>query len=186
MIYKQYQDDAITTAIYLPETSLMYLVFGLMGEFGELVEKVLDAKSIVDNDGVVKESGDVCWYGAAICKDFDFDIDIIFGTSRVPEVLKEATTEAEMLEYGTQQVLSLGELIKKHLRDDYKGGGNFNNLTFERHAKLGEIVHNVIQTVRLIVSTHTRYQFEEVLAENVAKLKSRKDRGQLTGSGDYR
>ena len=75
--FEQYQIDAIDTLMY-PDSGkilgLSYVVLGLMGEAGEVSEKV--KKIIRDKQGdisdddrqeILKESGDVLWYLAALC-----------------------------------------------------------------------------------------------------------------------
>lgn len=92
--FQEYQERAATTAVYpmvavSPNSvgeyshseNYIYPVLGLCGEAGEVAEKV--KKLIRDKDGVVNESdrqaiakelGDVLWYLAALCKEFNLDM----------------------------------------------------------------------------------------------------------------
>lgn len=81
MNFKEYQEKAVSTAIYPESAKLTYPVLGLNGEAGEVAEKV--KKIIRDNGGVVtpekkeeikKELGDVLWYLALTAYDLDLDL----------------------------------------------------------------------------------------------------------------
>ncbi|MBT6401437.1 nucleoside triphosphate pyrophosphohydrolase family protein [candidate division WWE3 bacterium] len=73
MDFDKFQKEALSTAIYPNRgNNLVYPVLGLVGEAGEVAEKV--KKLIRDDDGVLsderkellkKELGDVLWYVAA-------------------------------------------------------------------------------------------------------------------------
>lgn len=69
MNFNEYQKKAVTTAIFKDEVALPYLALGLVGEAGEVAEKV---KKVLRDDGgyiseerkeqIAKEVGDVLWY----------------------------------------------------------------------------------------------------------------------------
>lgn len=71
--FDEYQNLAKTTAIYPKERGLEYVVLGLVGEAGELANKV---KKVIRDDGgvlsedkrkdLLKEAGDVTWYLASL------------------------------------------------------------------------------------------------------------------------
>ena len=71
MIYlSQYQKQAAETAIYPKDKALEYLALGLVGEAGEVANKI--KKVIRDGtspDSVIHELGDVLWQVAAVAKD---------------------------------------------------------------------------------------------------------------------
>ena len=91
--FEEYQRRAAATAIY-PSVAVnpnsvgesrggdyIYPALGLCGEAGEVAEKI--KKIIRDKDGLVdktdraavaKELGDVLWYVAALCKEFELDM----------------------------------------------------------------------------------------------------------------
>lgn len=82
MDFYTYQQAAKTTAIFPKEQALPYLGLGLVGEAGEVGEKV--KKVIRDDDGVVseekknqivKEIGDVLWYCAVLLDHLDVSMD---------------------------------------------------------------------------------------------------------------
>lgn len=83
MKFKEYEDAAHTTAKYpIVGESFVYPTLGLVGEAGEVAEKV---KKLFRNDGGVltdihreeikKELGDVLWYMAALSHELGFTLD---------------------------------------------------------------------------------------------------------------
>ena len=83
MDFKTYQKKARLTAQY-PNlgSNNIYPTLGLVGEAGEVAEKVKkvirDKKGIFDEEskkGIKKELGDVLWYLANLCTEFDFSLE---------------------------------------------------------------------------------------------------------------
>ena len=83
MDFKTYQKLARLTAQY-PNlgSNNIYPTLGLVGEAGEVAEKVKkvirDKNEIFDNEsklGIKKELGDVLWYVANLCTEFNFNLD---------------------------------------------------------------------------------------------------------------
>ena len=73
MDFEQYQDLAADTAIYPKKDGLAYTTLGLVGEAGEIANKI--KKVIRDHDGFVQPStredleaelGDILWYVAML------------------------------------------------------------------------------------------------------------------------
>jgi NTP pyrophosphatase (non-canonical NTP hydrolase) len=98
MDFNQYQKEAAKTAQY-PEchvgfvdnghdccksASYLYPVLGLVGEAGEVAEKI---KKIIRNKAgtpseediqeIAKELGDVLWYIAALCTELELEMDTV-------------------------------------------------------------------------------------------------------------
>jgi len=82
MNFNEYQQKSRETAMY-PEVgnNYVYPTLGLVGEAGEIAEKV--KKIIRDKDGVLdedtktllmKELGDVLWYVAQLSSEFGFEL----------------------------------------------------------------------------------------------------------------
>lgn len=78
MTFDQYQEEAVKTAIYDAEHSIIYPALGLANEAGEVLGKI--KKVLRDNNGdfnednrvaIGKEIGDVLWYMAALSRDLD-------------------------------------------------------------------------------------------------------------------
>ena len=53
MTFDQYQEEALSTAIYPRESGIVYPVLGLTGEAGEVADKV--KKTIRDHEGVFSD-----------------------------------------------------------------------------------------------------------------------------------
>ena len=75
-----YQTAAVTFAVYPKDKAILYPTLGLVGEAGEVAEKV--KKSIrdgheLDRKEVAKELGDVLWYIAALARDLDLSLNEI-------------------------------------------------------------------------------------------------------------
>lgn len=83
MDFKEYQEKARQTAIYPDKgKNLIYPTLGLVGESGEVAEKVKklirDKNMVVDKeflDSIKKELGDVLWYIAAICSELGISLE---------------------------------------------------------------------------------------------------------------
>ena len=84
MNFNEYQEKALSTAIYGEENAFIYPALGLCGEAGEVAEKV---KKVIRDDGgkltneksleIAKELGDVLWYVAALAHDLTLDMGFI-------------------------------------------------------------------------------------------------------------
>ena len=84
MNFDEYQVKAIATAIYPEKYTIVYPTLGLVGEAGEVAEKV--KKIIRDYNAeyhsgfkkeIAKELGDVLWYVANLADDLDFSLSEI-------------------------------------------------------------------------------------------------------------
>jgi NTP pyrophosphatase (non-canonical NTP hydrolase) len=76
MKFDEYQQAAVSTAIYPDKYAIVYPALGLTGEAGEVAEKI--KKVLRDSDGdfdeakrseIAKELGDVLWYIANLAND---------------------------------------------------------------------------------------------------------------------
>lgn len=82
MTFNEYQEQALSTAIYPDQYRIFYPSLGLVGESGEVAEKV--KKVLRDKGGlfdeltkaeIVKEISDVLWYLAALASDLGVSLD---------------------------------------------------------------------------------------------------------------
>jgi NTP pyrophosphatase (non-canonical NTP hydrolase) len=85
MTAQEYQEKAHTTAIYPKEKALEYVTLGLVGEAGEIankVKKIIRDKNSVATEEDIKnlksEIGDVCWYIAEMCNNLNLTIEEVF------------------------------------------------------------------------------------------------------------
>jgi len=100
MNFDEYQSGARKTAIYPQDYLITYPALGLVGEAGEIANKV--KKILRDDNGVcsdqkreqlVEEMGDVLWYLAALASDLDVSLDMI-ATSNLKKLSDRATRNA--------------------------------------------------------------------------------------------
>lgn len=99
MNFKEYQNEAKKTAVYpgmcvvvedyrgmcdtdLRRVDYLYPLLGLMGESGEVCEKIKKIVrdgfghiSIGQREELKKEIGDILWYIAMLCKELDIDMN---------------------------------------------------------------------------------------------------------------
>ena len=84
MTLKDYQEEAVKTAIYGSGSLIIYPALGLGNEAGEVQVKV--KKVLRDNNGeftpehcqkIGDEIGDVLWYMAALCRDLGLNLEDI-------------------------------------------------------------------------------------------------------------
>lgn len=89
MTFEEYQKKSRNTAIY-PDlgSNFIYPVLGLVGESGEVAEKI--KKVLRDEQGIItpkkkeeikKELGDVLWYLSQIATELDLSLDDIAQTN---------------------------------------------------------------------------------------------------------
>lgn len=72
-----YQEMAAKTAIYSSAHQILYPALGLVGEAGEVANKVkkMMRDGTFDRAAVVSELGDVLWYIAALCRDLNVEMN---------------------------------------------------------------------------------------------------------------
>lgn len=82
MTLNQYQHGALETAIYPEDKRIIYPTLGLVGESGEVAEKV--KKVYRDNnceftqerrEAIALEIGDVLWYCATLANDLGYSLE---------------------------------------------------------------------------------------------------------------
>ena len=82
MDLKTYQAEALKTAIYPKENAVAYAVLGIVGEAGEIANKVKKIlrgdKNVAElKEQTIAEIGDVMWYLAALAHELDTDLSTI-------------------------------------------------------------------------------------------------------------
>lgn len=171
----EYQQQAMSTAIFPVDRSLDYTVLGLLSEVGEMAEAWVDnSKSYPE---VASEVGDCYWYVAAIADTLDVRLELVVkhyaGSEVTPKLVANLIPEL-MASSG-----NLAGLVKKAIRDD---GGHFSS---ERQAKAEQYLGRTILILDALAVQlgSSRYA---LMNANLDKLADRKARGVLKGSGDHR
>lgn len=183
MDYNDFQQQALTTAIYPVDREVDYTIVGLGSEIGELAEVYAEAKKGFygklngeDTKEALSECGDIFWYVAATADALKLNLDW---------VLKQTTTELHHVSKGltlVDMVVAHGKIqgiLKKSIRDN----SGFLNDEHESliAAQLCHIWNHTAQFIYLLGGTENG-----VMNANLNKLADRKARGVLQGSGNNR
>lgn len=163
-LLRNYQQQAMSTAVYPEQYKLAYPTLGLVEEVAELLETPYG-----DRDALVKEMGDVCWYAAAVARDLDLDLQDCYDD---PFVMFETDVEALFI-----HATKIAGRVKKILRGDK----DIESKKEEIGRRLGDMLRRVSALANGFDSS-----LEEVCQKNVEKLSDRKERGTLKGDGDTR
>lgn len=178
MKIETYFDEARKTAIYPGSARIYYPFFGLFGEFGEFLEKIVIGANA---ENLTLEAGDCYWYVANMVLDMGYssgDFAAYFGCcndSNFDEILTDyriTSTESIFI-----RLSKIAEILKKFIRDG--------EVTFD---KFETVFRGVCEAFRdlLILMRRNGICPERAAVMNIAKLKSRQQRGKLQGSGDNR
>ena len=183
MDYNDFQQQALTTAIYPVDREVDYTIVGLGSEIGELAEVYSEAKKGFygklngsDAKDALSECGDIFWYVAATADALGLQLDW---------VLKQAKTDIHHVSKGltlVDMVVAHGAIqgiLKKSIRD------NQGYITTTHEEKIAEqlchVWNHTAQFIYLLGGTENG-----VMAANLNKLADRKARGVLQGSGNNR
>lgn len=188
MNLSEFQKKAFETSIYKKTSNgtSVYPALGLIGECGEVAEKV--KKIIRDDDGVLTESrrtaiigelGDCMWYLASMCSDLSVDMsensepppgyDFISNLSPDRLIFRLASRSSDV-------AMSIESYCYFNLGDHGKGMLLTNFSMNVRH---------IISIIKAL-SIAFRSSLEEVCAINITKLMDRKTRSVINGDGDSR
>ncbi|UCG02450.1 MAG: nucleoside triphosphate pyrophosphohydrolase family protein [Candidatus Heimdallarchaeota archaeon] len=190
MNLSEYQQKARETAIYLgiPYTTMIYPALGLMGECGEVTEKV--KKLIRDDnwhitkkrsDAIKKGLSDCCWYLANICCDTDLDLEMMYqmrGSSIVHRL--RSFTIYQLVIFLNVNASSVANKLSEWY---YSYECRLNE--YQRFIEIPTNISNIITCIETIAN-RLDTQLHEILDINLAKLRIRKENKTLHGSGDNR
>ena len=194
-VIQQYSDFVGETAIFKADRGIQYCVTKMNGEVGELLDKLADMIKYDLNSefmqfpenaqlDLILELGDVCWYSVALLRELGFDfrnfsLDAVSGP-----LLTNNFIHTSMLVAGRAGAIS--ERSGKIIRDKDGDGTNTSYLAHE--AFVLSTIKDLLLMLRLldILAEQFDSSLTYVISRNVEKLKSRKDRGTLRGSGDHR
>jgi NTP pyrophosphatase (non-canonical NTP hydrolase) len=180
MTWNDYQQQALTTAIYPLKREVEYTVLGLLSEVAELAEWLHPdyAGSRHFGDWLVnmkKEVGDCFWYVAALADALKTPLEAV---ARSANRYHYQELDAAYLTL-VQDAGYLQGLVKKSIRDDA------GHLTEDRRIKMIATLARICWALDNICDQLATSRYA-VMNDNLNKLASRKQRGVLKGSGDAR
>lgn len=184
--WNEYQQGALSTAIYPLKRELEYTVLGLCSEVGEVGEAYAVGKtgwgySNEQIKALKKEIGDSFWYCAAIADALNMSLSEVanYGEALgLPAVVAPTSRGLTVLAIVAESSAMAG-IVKKAIRD------NEGFVSTEARVKLVESLYRAVWMLdgmcqHFYTTRHT------VMVENLNKLADRKSRGVLQGSGDNR
>lgn len=180
----EYQNAAAETAIYPGRlgivnsgkdmTGIYYTAMGFAGETSELLEKILISSWI--SDDIIKEMGDVLWYISQCAMEHSTPMSTLCAYNFN---IEQFDNQLEIAGFIVIQAGRYCEIIKKCLRD------NNGYVSKDIRSKLIECLGQAFFGVRALCSNHN-ISIQNVMKSNIDKLRSRKERGMLSGQGDNR
>ena len=182
-----YFQKARSVAIYPESAAFYYPTLGLVGEFGELTEKIERHGFAVVLGDFTHEMGDCLWYVVNLVTDLGFAphhlVDKLTGGSRADNFTELSAAVVSRNIVGLGDVLvpigKIAEIAKKAIRDtDHVVSDEKKAIVLEALATI------VTKMIQLCVSYGVN--LDDVAEQNIDKLFSRKERGVLRGSGDNR
>jgi NTP pyrophosphatase (non-canonical NTP hydrolase) len=180
MLFSEYRKEALKTAIY-PNLGkdCTYPALGLIGEVGEFVGKV--SKVYRDHKGDVtplldslrNELGDCLWMCAMVCYEWGIDIpdNFIHNDDWLPDVTSSL--------YGICVEMSCTSSLIFEVRDAC-------DITYVNLVDARSYLLDLIICIKYTVAQYLDCDLDFLFNMNLKKLNSRKDRGELRGSGDNR
>ena len=158
-----YQAAADTTAMHPNKgNNIFYPVLGLIGEFGEVTEAIMNGSK--DSD-ILLENSDVLWYLSTVCTELQIKL-IDISTGRI--------LDSPLVTLG-----QIAEVTKKLMRD------NDSVVTDKHRELLTPLLAKIFLRVKTTVESYGS-TIEEIADMNIKKLFDRKARNKLQGSGDHR
>jgi NTP pyrophosphatase (non-canonical NTP hydrolase) len=187
----EYQEQAASTAVYPENVKILYPALGLIGECGEVAEKV---KKLIRDDNfnmtserknaIKKELGDCCWYLAASCRDTGHELSMAYDMRRSfgihPAIRIRKMTWPKLVFRMNRNATMMACSMENWY---YAYGGRLSESN-----RFLDIPHCVTKLLVCIEEMAKRCNFtlEEVYSDNIEKLLSRKKRGKIKGDGDNR
>jgi len=196
----EYQEKAISLAVYPPEYKTLYPTLGLCGEAGEVAEKLIpfitdeDYVSEKMSNDIMLEIGDIMWYMATTAHDIDMTLsDCIcinlgdhydsFKDAQDKSVIEEQYPDAyDCIIPALKLFSSIGavsELVKKYVRDDNQVMSDI---------RKNKIAFNIGAVYRHLscLTFDLSIEMQHCADANLEKLFSRQKRNQIKGDGDHR
>ena len=182
--WNDYQQQALTTAIYPLKRELEYTVLGLCSEVGEIGEAYDawkdDPRFEASYVNLLSEIGDNFWYCAAIADAMKYPLaSIALYLDPQPERVGAPHSVDKHLRAITTEASAMAGIVKKAIRD------NDGFLSSAGQDKLALHLYRTIWLLDLLCDRFSTSRYA-VMSKNLDKLADRKQRGVLKGSGDNR
>lgn len=194
MNLKTYQEKARSTAVYHVgenydvNISMIYPAMGLVGECGEVAEKI--KKLYRDDNGelteerkeaIKKELGDCCWYLSNVCSDTNCDLQVCYEMKSPSQTQSVRSMEFPQLvlrmnRYASFVAESLEIWYYDHNRDPM---ARIKFISIQRH------ITDILVCINEL-ACRCDCTLEDIYILNIEKLLSRKKRGKIKGDGDDR
>ena len=181
MLFKEYI-NGINHSLRFPDSmpAPMYLGLGIMGEGGELVQKLYSPASNLED--IIKEAGDVLWYISMFLRETGCTLFDVMGTDNFADAYitmqDTVTVKDNPVEDFALQCLLLSEHFKKVARDN-------NSQVHVRIIEIKGTLYHIIRHLLLILIMY-KLDITEVLQTNIDKLQKRKKDNTIQGDGDNR
>ena len=200
--FSDYDAFVAETAIFAADRGIQYCIIKLCGEVGEFADKLASAPSIYSGvtdhffledlddatrDGLILELGDIMWYVTALSQQLGYNLTLLQAirpkvTGTLPDGFRVLTLTLRMTASAGFIAERSGKVIRDHNGDgtnvSYNNRPDFNKATMMDLSNL----HNRLKLLSRLLGS----SLESVVAKNIKKLKSRRERGVLNGSGDNR
>lgn len=175
-IYEQYQQKALSFAVFSPDNAISYTSLGLIGEWGEIagkVSKIVRGDTTLEaiRDDLIKEAGDFIWMIAAAA---------YYRGLYLQAVDPVSVRDGEMMNYYTSASLEKLMVIgtypiglyaaKVDSVESFEFGNDFKMMMAVFRALCGKL--NTTPA--------------EVMEININKLEDRRQRNAIQGEGDNR
>jgi len=194
----EYQDKAVSLALYPSEFKTIYPTLGLSGEAGEVAEKLIpfleEEGTIEMRQDIILEIGDVMWYMATIANDIEVTLSFCLSVALGDYFysFKDAQDRSVVIEQYSQdldviyptfmlfaKIGSVSELVKKYVRDDNQVMSDI---------RKNKIAHGIGEVFKHLscLSFDLSFEMQQCADANLEKLFSRKKRNKIKGDGDHR
>jgi len=160
--------DHVKTSLVKTDFSSLYFTVGLVEEAAELLEE--KNKENVEEENVVSEVGDVCWYIYGLCNSLK---DIVPSSPS----LSNSSKSSEEKDEAAQVLMLCGALcgsVKKWNRGD------------QSWEKFQERIQTNVSDLLQLLAEISPVPLEEAMKKNIEKIRSRRLRKVVLGDGSAR